>query len=183
VTTFVVVDLSRISNAPVPLDADSRRQSAYFRKLSATPMMTPGPLDPHAETLIGRWNVEGVQLAMPDRAELVIRWVEEYEWLEGRFFILHRVQGHVGAEEFNCTEIIANEEIHSFYNHGRHQVWSHWCEGDRWMIQGIWREAGHQQVRCTNNLVAADRREALWERSIAPFEWVPSWRITAVKVV
>lgn len=145
------------------------------------PMMNPGPLDPHVATLVGKWNVEGVQLALPGREEEVIRWTEEFEWIEGGFFMLHRVQGHIGAEELNCTEIIANEQIHSFYNQGRHQVWSHWFDEDRWMIQGKWREGELREVRCTSKFVGPDRRESLWERAVGPFEWVPSWRIVAVR--
>lgn len=145
-------------------------------------MLKLGPLDPQATGLIGHWNVEGTQMALPGREEAVIRWTEEFEWIEGGFFMIHRVKGHIGAEALNCTEIIANEEIHSFYNEGRHQVWNHWFEEGRWMIQGLWQEDLSRQVRCTGRFVDADHREAIWERSTAPFEWVLSWRVTARRV-
>lgn len=144
-------------------------------------MLKPGPLDPQAATLIGRWNVEGVQLAIAGREEENVQWTEEFEWVEGGYFILHRVQGSIGPADFSCTEIIANEQIHSFYNEGRHQVWSHWFEEDRWMIQGLWREEGDRQVRCTSRNVTPDRRESVWERSVGPDQWATSWRITATR--
>jgi hypothetical protein len=145
-------------------------------------MRNPGPLDQQANGLLGHWKVEGVQLASPNGPERIIRWAEHFEWLEGGFFLLHRVQGHIGDAEFTCTEVIANEEIHSFYNHGRHQVWSHWFEDDRWMIQGIWREHGVHHVRCTERFVGPDRRESIWERSNASDGWELSWRVAAVRV-
>ena len=145
-------------------------------------MMQPGPLDPHAADLIGNWNVQGEQFALDERPEEKIRWTESFAWLEGKFFMIHKVDGHVGAAEFTCTEILANEEIHSFYNHGRHQVWTHWFEEDRWMIQGIWREHGNIHVRCTSRFVGPDRRESIWERSTVKDGWVLSWRIVATRV-
>lgn len=155
--------------------------SHIFARIS-TRMMHPGPLDTNAVGLIGHWNVEGVQLALPGRREETIRWTENFEWLEGKFFMIHRVQGHIGAAELTCTEVIANEEIHSFYNYGRHQVWNHWFEDDRWMIQGFWREEGNHQVRCTSRFVGPDRRESIWERSSGTDGWVLSWRMVAVRV-
>ncbi len=146
-------------------------------------MMQPGPLDPHAAGLIGHWNVEGVASAVPGREQEVIRWVEHFEWLEGGYFMLHRVEGHIGAEQFTGTEILANEEIHSFYNRGRHQVWSHWFEDDRWMIQGIWRENGNHLMRCTSRFVGPDQRTSIWERSTGSDAWVLSWRLTATRKV
>lgn len=145
-------------------------------------MRNPGPLDPNATGLIGHWNVEGVQLASEVGRPENIRWTEQFEWLEGGFFMLHKVQGRIGAAELTCTEVIANEEIHSFYNQGRHQIWSHWFEDDRWMIQGIWRERGIHHVRCTSRFVGPDRRESIWERSTASDGWELSWRMAAVRV-
>lgn len=145
-------------------------------------MMHTGPLDPLAAGLIGRWKVSGTQLALPGREEATIEWTEDFEWIQDGAFILHRVQGHVGAHALNCTEVIANEEVHSFYNQGRHQVWSHWFEGDRWMIQGIWRENGSHLVRCTSRFAGPDRRDSIWERSTGTDAWVPSWRLTAVRI-
>lgn len=154
----------------------------YLGRTISLPMMHPGPLDPNATGLIGHWNVEGVQLASPLVAQVAIQWTESFEWLEGKCFMLHRVQGHVGAAELTCTEIIANEEIHSFYNYGRHQIWNHWFEEDRWMIQGIWRERGTYQVRCTSRFVGPDRRESIWERSTGTDAWEVSWRMAAMRV-
>lgn len=157
-------------------------QCPVFSRHITTTMLKPGPLDQQAAALIGRWNVEGLQLAIPGRDEVVVRWTEDFEWIEGGFFILHRVQGHIGAAEFSCTEVIANEQIHSFYNAGRHQVWSHWFEEDRWMIQGLWREDGDRHVRCTSRFTTPDRRESIWERSTQPDTWATSWRITAERI-
>lgn len=71
----------------------------------------------------------------------------------------------------------------SFYNHGKHQEWTHWSEEDRWMIQGIWRENGNYQVRCASRFGGPDRRGSIWERSTASEGWELSWRIVAVRVL
>lgn len=146
-------------------------------------MIQLSSLAPSAAGLVGKWEIEGVQLALPGRSQEIIRWTEEFEWVEGKFFLMHRVQGHVGAAELTCTEIITHNEIHSFYNHGRHQVWDHWFDDEGlWMIQGIWRENGSHLVRCTSRFVNPDRRESIWERSIGTERWTLSWHMAAVRV-
>jgi hypothetical protein len=56
--------------------------------------------------LVGDWKTEGWTREAPGVPALRIDAVDTYEWLPGRFALLHRVDGHVGDTEIKGAEII-----------------------------------------------------------------------------
>jgi len=61
------------------------------------------------ETLIGAWKTEGWTKAAPGAPAARIDAVDTYEWLPGRFALLHRVDARVGGEKVEGAEIIGYE--------------------------------------------------------------------------
>ena len=105
-----------------------------------------------------------------------------YEWMPGRFFVLHTAYGRIGDIDAGGTEIIgfdpASEtyRIHFFDSQGNtthHQL----SAGD-----GAWIWHG-ERTRCTS-IVSADSKvmAAHHERSDDGEHWVPSMEVTLTKV-
>jgi hypothetical protein len=56
--------------------------------------------------LIGRWRTQGWTRETADAPAARIDAVDTYEWLPGRYALLHRVDAHVGEEHVEGAEII-----------------------------------------------------------------------------
>jgi hypothetical protein len=56
--------------------------------------------------LVGRWKTEGWTRETPEAAATRIDAVDTYEWLDGGFALLHRVDARVGDEQVQGAEII-----------------------------------------------------------------------------
>jgi hypothetical protein len=56
--------------------------------------------------LVGRWRTEGWTEATAEAPATKIEAVDTYEWLPGRYSVLHRVDARVGDERVKGAEII-----------------------------------------------------------------------------
>jgi hypothetical protein len=56
--------------------------------------------------LVGRWRTEGWTKETAEAAAMKIEAVDTYEWLPGRFGLLHGVEARVGEERVEGAEII-----------------------------------------------------------------------------
>ena len=66
----------------------------------------PGTEHARLAALVGRWRTEGwtsTGAALPDAR---IEALDTYEWLPGRFALLHRVDARVGEDRVEGAEII-----------------------------------------------------------------------------
>lgn len=90
---------------------------------------TPGPMYRRLDIFLGNWNMEGQQYEGLIGPAAKINAMETYEWLTGRFFLIHRFEGRVGDAEAACIEIIGHDAssqsypTHSFYNNGITKEW------------------------------------------------------------
>lgn len=66
----------------------------------------PGPEDERLGSLVGRWHTQGWTTETGDAPATRIDAVDTYEWLPGRFGLLHRVDARVGDERVEGAEII-----------------------------------------------------------------------------
>jgi hypothetical protein len=66
----------------------------------------PGPNETRLDALTGSWRTEGRTKEGPDATAAAIHAVDTYEWLPGRFAILHTVDARVGDEHVEGAEII-----------------------------------------------------------------------------
>jgi hypothetical protein len=56
--------------------------------------------------LVGLWRTEGSTLESAGTPPVRIEATDSYEWLPGRFALLHRVEAQMGAEKIEGAEII-----------------------------------------------------------------------------
>jgi Protein of unknown function (DUF1579) len=58
------------------------------------------------EVLVGRWKTEGRTRETPEAPAVRIDALDTYEWLDGGFSLLHRVDARVGDQHVQGAEII-----------------------------------------------------------------------------
>jgi hypothetical protein len=66
----------------------------------------PGPEHERLAALVGRWRTSGRTRETNDAPSLPIEATDTYEWLPGRFALLHSVDARVGEERVEGAEII-----------------------------------------------------------------------------
>jgi Protein of unknown function (DUF1579) len=66
----------------------------------------PGSEHERLEVLVGSWKTEGWTRETPEAPAVRIDAVDTYEWLDGGFALLHRVDARVGDERVRGAEII-----------------------------------------------------------------------------
>ena len=109
----------------------------------------PKPTAAHRrlEVFIGHWHAEGMSYGEgQDAAEpraAGVPWTsdESYEWLPGKFFVIHRWDAMTGKHEFKSTEIIGYDEAEASYftrlfdNAGNHPEYRASVDGDVWSFE------------------------------------------------
>lgn len=94
------------------------------------------------EIFVGTWRTEGEIVTDPSAAPLPLRATDSYEWLPGRHFLLHRVDGRLGDEEVQTLEIIGYDATvgayftHSYDNHGNVGLYQASLHDRAWSITG-----------------------------------------------
>lgn len=67
---------------------------------------TPHPQLRQLNKFVGVWQTKGI-MKMPDGSSVDINGTDSYEWLPGKFFMIHRViDVHMGDLVANAIEII-----------------------------------------------------------------------------
>jgi catechol 2,3-dioxygenase-like lactoylglutathione lyase family enzyme len=75
-----------------------------------------GPEQERLAALVGRWRTSGWTRATPDAPALQIAATDTYEWLPGRFALLHSVDALVGGEGVEGAEIIGWDSERNSYS-------------------------------------------------------------------
>ena len=75
----------------------------------------PGPEQTRLAALVGRWRTEGWTNATADEPAARIEAVDTYDWLPGRFAVLHTVDARVGEVRVEGAEIIGWEPARGAY--------------------------------------------------------------------
>ncbi|WP_227011520.1 DUF1579 family protein [Paenibacillus lutimineralis] len=76
---------------------------------------SPGPEHRLLEIFVGKWNTEGEIRATSSSPAARLIAVDTYEWLPGGFFLIHKVDGHMGNEVVKTTEIIGYDSSKKTY--------------------------------------------------------------------
>jgi hypothetical protein len=74
-----------------------------------------GPEDSRLAALLGRWRTEGWTIETPEAPAARIDALDTYEWLPGRFGLLHTVDARVGDAHVEGAEIIGWEPARGAY--------------------------------------------------------------------
>jgi hypothetical protein len=75
----------------------------------------PGPEHERLVALIGRWRTQGRTRETAEAPAARIEAVDTYEWLPGRYALLHLVDAHVGEEHVQGAEIIGWDPARGAY--------------------------------------------------------------------
>jgi hypothetical protein len=78
------------------------------------PLSQPGPEHKQLELFVGHWQTEGEIQTGPGQTERLVA-TDTYEWLPGGFFLLHRVDGHLGEAEVKTLEVIGYDAAKQRY--------------------------------------------------------------------
>ena len=132
---------------------------------------------------IGKWMNEGYTVETAEAPSVKINTSDVYEWLPGRFFILHTAYGRVGDMDGGGVEILGYDPatrkyLSRFFDSlGNIHEAELAVDGDRWKWKGkntgctaVFSEKGKVQ---TAHHVRLDKNGA----------WVPSMEVVLTKVV
>ena len=149
------------------------------RDIEPTPR--PGPDHERLDVLVGRWRTEGLIIEGPSGATSRLTAVDTYEWLPGRFFLVHHAAGHMGDEEVRSIEIIGVDassggyRTHSFDNHGNAATYTASLLGRVWRIEGATERFAGEFADDGGTLTGR------WERSTDGVHWQPWMEITLTR--
>jgi hypothetical protein len=142
------------------------------------------------DAFVGKWHMEGQQLAGLAGPAASISALETYEWLPGGQFLIHRFDGHIGDAQAACVEIIGFDaerrcyRAHTFYNNGQMNVWDIERRDETWRSLGDW-SAGDRsmKVRCLTHFIeGGDIMRSRWEHSKDGSRWLAFWEVSARRV-
>ncbi len=74
-----------------------------------------GPEHDRLQDFIGRWLTVGQTVAGPEMPSVPIFASDVYEWMPGRFFVLHTAYGRIGDIDVGGTEIIGFDPASQTY--------------------------------------------------------------------
>ncbi|HEX6738032.1 MAG TPA: DUF1579 family protein, partial [Vicinamibacteria bacterium] len=69
----------------------------------------PGAAHRRRELFVGSWKMEGRQHAGPFGPAARITATESFEWLQGGFFLVHRLEGRLESEPIACIEVMGHD--------------------------------------------------------------------------
>jgi hypothetical protein len=127
------------------------------------------------EVFVGDWEATGQSWGeVQHEGDPAVAWTsrETYEWLPGRFFLLHRWDAMVGEREFKGAEILGHDNglagyfSRSFDDAGNHPEYGAYVDNNVWTFTGRWTRA---KVTFTDG---GDRMRSYWERRIG-HDWLP----------
>ena len=134
-------------------------------------------------SLIGKWITVGETIVTDDAAPLEIHASDIYEWVAGRFFVLHTAYGRIGASEVGGIEIIGYDP-----GAGTHKTYFFDSEGnitnqDLTFRDGTWTWSG-SNARAVGTLSAdGATMPTRHEWSDDGVNWRTSMHVTLHKVV
>jgi Protein of unknown function (DUF1579) len=152
------------------------------------------PIIPSAEIqllhlMVGTWNTEGETHASADAPAVKVTGIDTYEWMAGKFFLVHHGNRHIGNEELNTLEFIGYDPsmqtytCHCFDNHGNSDLFQanlrvgEACLDNRtWTIEG----KSSRFTGVFNSI--GNTLTGKWEQSSDSLNWLPWMDVKLTKV-
>ena len=141
------------------------------------------------EPFVGAWKMTGHAYESPFGSEGEVSADETFEWLTGRQFLMHRLQGKLGADDIACVEILGRDGsgdgfgAHTFYNDGTSTRWSLDERDGALIMSGQWPKGRDVlKVRCTITFDDKTHRRGIWEYSTDDSNWQLFWDTEATRV-
>jgi hypothetical protein len=134
-------------------------------------------------SLIGKWMTEGTTIPADGAPAVTIHASDIYEWVAGRFFVLHTAYGRIGDSDVGGIEMIGYDaEAKKFRTHFFDSE-GNVSNQDLTFDDGTWRWSG-DHARATGVLSEdGQAMPTLHEWSDDGENWRPSMNVTLRKVV
>ncbi|WP_327148220.1 DUF1579 family protein [Nocardia sp. NBC_01329] len=142
-------------------------------------MTTPAHTMHRFEAIVGRWKTSGVVLDEHGRQTMNIDGTDEYEWMAGGGWILHRVDVMMGDAHTRALELIGDYDpdagtyaMRAFDASGAYSTMTaHPNDDGSWLFDG---EGMRSTLRPSED---KSSMSALWERETGTGIWVPWMRM------
>lgn len=141
----------------------------------------PGLQQALLEPFVGIWNTTGMIRGNAAGDGVPINGTDVYEWLPGGFFLLHRVDVHMGEERAQSIEVIGFDAslsqytMHSFDNQGNAGLMHARLQDGTWIFEGpTMRFTGHFSDK--GNILSGT-----WEQLANGQNWQPWMDITLTR--
>jgi hypothetical protein len=145
----------------------------------------PGSEERRLEVLIGTWRTEGRTTSTDGGPAAEIEATDSYEWLTGRFALLHRVDARVGDERVEGAEIIGWDPARHAYvtqyfgSDGPNSYEATLGEEDGGLV---WRMASGSDRFAGAFSVGGSQIEGAWEQLAEDGTWTPWMEVTLRKL-
>jgi hypothetical protein len=141
----------------------------------------PNAAHKRLEVFIGKWKTEGQTIASTNARPVRVAGTDTYEWLDGGFFLIHRVDVRMGDEEVKAIEIIGYDASNQTY-----PMYSFDNQGNSVTMQasvdnGIWRFSGESMLTTLEVKDNGQRMTANWERSSDGLNWSPWMEVNLIR--
>ncbi len=135
------------------------------------------------DIFIGKWINEGYTVATPEAPSVKITTSDVYEWMPGKFFVLHMAYGRIGIMDVGGVEILGYDPATGQYttrffdSRGNITESSLSVDGDSWTWTG--QTTGCAAVFTESGKVQTAHHVRLDETG----KWVPSMEVVLQKVI
>ena len=132
--------------------------------------------------LAGKWITQGTIRAAEGAASAEMRAIDQYEWLPGGFFMLHKVDALIAGAVSQSIEVIGYDEAQACYvtrsydDQGKSDGFTARLKGCAWSIDG--EKVRFRGAFDQGNLVLA----GTWEQRSDKKRWIPWMDIELRKV-
>jgi hypothetical protein len=134
-------------------------------------------------SLVGKWITTGETIPIDGGAALKIRASDVYEWVAGRFFLVHTAYGSIGDSGVGGIELIEYDPVAKKYRTHFFDSQGNISNQDLTYRDGTWTWSG-THARATGVLSDdGDTMPTLHEWSDDGVNWRPSMDVTLRKVV
>ena len=159
------------------------QQTTNIKLKSQGQSIAPSPEIQRLHLFVGKWKTEGETHASADAPAVKVAFMDTYEWMPGKFFLVHRADGQIGNEQLNTLEFIGYDPssqtytCHSFDSHGNADLFQANLRDHTWTIEG--KSARFTGVfACTGNTLTGQ-----WEQSSDGLNWLPWMDVKLTKVL
>lgn len=142
----------------------------------------PDPALRRLNVFVGKWKTEGQIIKTPSNPAASISGTDIYEWLPGGFFLIHRVDVHMGEEEVKAIEVIGYDDssqtypMHSFDNNGNYDLLQAKVHDNKWTFAG-------KSLRFTGVFSDDDNTiTGRWEQAADGSNWAPWMEVKLTRV-
>lgn len=126
------------------------------------------------QPLVGHWWSEGETVATGDEPSVQVRGTDDYRWLAGGHFLVHRVDVHMGDAKVDAIEMIGYDAAS-----GAYPMRSYDNDGGETLMTGEFRGDGTYRLSADEQRSTVEFGEdgrhmaAHWERRTDGGEWEP----------